>query len=393
MHIENLKLSFTSLFHSKLRTLLSLLGIVIGVASVVAILNVGTSVQDNISTSISQSGPDIITMMPMGTARENKTFTEEYANDIKNRFPSLKSVMAINRSSTTVRNKLETTSATIYGTPSSFSDNLGLNYTAGTYFSLLDNMIGKQVIVLGSEIAEDLFPDGNAVGQEVKLVNNTSKTYTVVGVLEEKDDNFSVSYNSTIFIPYNTYMQKFNKNTSVDMYVMKVADESQTIATSDEMETYFDEAIGSDYYRVISASSIAEMATSVMDSLATFLAAIAALSLLVGGIGIMNIMLVSVNERTKEIGIRKAIGASPSVIRGQFLIEALVLTLIGGVLGIGFGIFISKIITSANSWNFSLNYFSIILSLGFSMFVGIFFGWYPAMKASKLDPIVALNYE
>ncbi len=127
------------------------------------------------------------------------------------------------------------------------------------------------------------------------------------------------------------------------------------------------------------------MATSVMDSLSIFLAAIAALSLLVGGIGIMNIMLVSVNERTKEIGVRKAIGASPkSYKKISFLIEAIVITLTGGIIGVFFGIFVSQIITSINNWTLYISYFSIILALSFSMFVGIFFGWYPAMKASKI---------
>ena len=135
------------------------------------------------------------------------------------------------------------------------------------------------------------------------------------------------------------------------------------------------------------------MADQVTGTFTSFLAAIAAISLLVGGIGIMNIMLVSVAERTREIGIRKALGASPKVIRGQFLVEAITLTIIGGILGIGFGIFISYAIVNVVGWNLSFSYGAIILSLGFSMFVGIFFGWYPAAKASRLDPIEALSYE
>ena len=151
--------------------------------------------------------------------------------------------------------------------------------------------------------------------------------------------------------------------------------------------------MGSDYFTVFSAASIVEMADQVSGTLTSFLAAIAAISLLVGGIGIMNIMLVSVAERTREIGIRKALGASPKVIRGQFLVEAITLTVLGGLLGIGLGISLSYAIINVVGWDLYFSYGAIMISMGFSMFVGIFFGWYPAAKASKLDPIEALSYE
>ena len=144
---------------------------------------------------------------------------------------------------------------------------------------------------------------------------------------------------------------------------------------------------------LFSPATLAEMADQITGTFSTFLALIAAISLLVGGIGIMNIMLVSVAERTREIGVRKAIGASPSVIRGQFLIEALTLTILGGFLGIVLGSLLSFAVTNLMDWSLHLSYASFILALGFSMFVGVFFGWYPAVKASKLDPIDALNYE
>jgi len=243
-------------------------------------------------------------------------------------------------------------------------------------------------------MAEELFPTGNAVGQSILIYRGQQgKPYTVVGILEEKDSIFSLNFNDSVFIPYSTFETKFNKSNNVNTYIIKVYDENNTLDVSDYLESYYDEKIGEDYFRIMSPTTMAEMATSVTSTLSSFLAAIAAISLLVGGIGIMNIMLVSVSERTKEIGIRKALGAAPKVIRGQFICESLVITLIGGLMGVIFGLLASYIFSLSMDTSFVISTFSIIISMGFSMIIGLFFGWYPAMKASKLDPIEALNYE
>lgn len=176
-------------------------------------------------------------------------------------------------------------------------------------------------------------------------------------------------------------------------YTCKVYDGVDATVVSDNIENYLNDLVGSDYFMVMSAASLVEMSQEVMNTLSTFLAAIAAISLLVGGIGIMNIMLVSVAERTREIGIRKALGASPGVIMGQFLVEALTLTIIGGLIGLLIGSLISYAIVNLAGWSLYFSYSAVVLSIGFSMFVGVFFGWYPAAKASKLDPIESLSYE
>ena len=194
-------------------------------------------------------------------------------------------------------------------------------------------------------------------------------------------------------MPLNTYDQRFRKVTTMSSYTCKVAEGYDAITVGDSIEDYLTELIGSDYFTVFSAASIVEMAGEVTNTLSSFLAAIAAISLLVGGIGIMNIMLVSVAERTREIGIRKALGASPHVIMWQFLIEALTLTVIGGLIGIFIGSLISFAIVNLVGWKLYFSYAAIVISLGFSMFVGVFFGWYPAAKASRLDPIESLSYE
>ena len=211
--------------------------------------------------------------------------------------------------------------------------------------------------------------------------------------MEKKDATLGASYDSTIFIPYNTFTQRLQHVSTVGTYTIKVNENYDPKEVNSKATEYLDELVGSDNYYLVSSASLADMVSSVTSTLSIFLAAIGGISLLVGGIGIMNIMLVSVAERTKEIGIRKALGASPRVIKGQFLTEAITLTSFGGVVGILLGIFISKIVCNIAGWIFSVSVNACILSVAFSMAIGIFFGLYPAAKAAKLDPIESLNYE
>jgi putative ABC transport system permease protein len=394
MIIENTKLAFKAMLGSKLRTLLSLLGIVIGVASVVTILTLGQSIETNITDSISSAGPDLITFSPSDNGEQADIFTEEYANTIKSLDDRIQIVMPLNKTNTTVRVGQNNESTQVFGTPSTYDDNLAMTFASGNYFSLSDSITSSQVVTLGSSVAEELFPTGNAVGNTIMINRNgQGKKYTVVGVLEDKDAIFALNFNDSVFIPYSTFQSKLYNSNNVDSYIIKVSDENYTLDVSDKVEEYYDDLIGDDYFRIMSPTTMAEMATSVTSTLSSFLAAIAGISLLVGGIGIMNIMLVSVSERTKEIGIRKALGAAPSVIREQFISESLVITLIGGIIGVGIGLFGSYAFSLSMGTSFVISTFSVIISMGFSMIIGLFFGWYPAMKASKLDPIEALNYE
>ena len=393
MIFENIKLAFSAMRGSKLRTALSLLGIVIGVASVVAILTIGDSASKSITESIAVGGLDLVTVYPSSGQRTTGTFTEDFSNTLQKNIEGLEIILPQNNSSAQVRNGQENMNATVTGVPSGYGPVMKLEYEEGSFFSDLDNINRRQVVVLGKAIADELFPDGNALGQYVSIFRNQAKSYLVIGVLAAKDATFNLSYDGSVFIPYNTYEQRFRNTTSVGSYVMKVAQGYDTIEVSDKVTEFLDDLVGTDGYNLFSPATLAEMANEITGTFSAFLAAIAAISLLVGGIGIMNIMLVSVAERTKEIGIRKALGASPSVIRGQFISEAITLTLIGGVLGILIGSLLSLAVTNIMKWSLHLSYSSFILAMGFSMFVGVFFGWYPAMKASKLDPIEALNYE
>lgn len=393
MIIENIKLAFGAMRGSKMRTLLSLLGIIIGVGSVVAILTIGDSASKSITDSISVGGLDMVTIYPAVGQRSTGTFTEEFGDTLMRDVEGIEMVLPQNSSNATVRNNKQSMNATVTGVLSGYGDALNLEYAEGGFFSSLDNINRRQVVVLGSSIAAELFPEGPALGRYVSVFRNQAKSYLVVGVLESKDATFNISYDNSIFIPYNTFEQRFRKNTSVGSYVLKIAEGYDTIEVSDKVTEDLDSLVGTDGYSLFSPASLAEMATEITSTFSAFLAAIAAISLLVGGIGIMNIMLVSVAERTKEIGIRKALGASPNVIRGQFISEALTLTILGGIMGIILGAALSYAVTNLMDWSLHLSYASFILAMGFSMFVGVFFGWYPAMKASKLDPIEALNYE
>ncbi|MBQ2259197.1 MAG: ABC transporter permease [Spirochaetales bacterium] len=393
MFFENIKLALSSMFANKMRTFLSLLGIVIGVGSVVAILNLGESASASISDSMQVGGIDMVNVIPIGANRETAILDEEFSQNFVKNVEGISVVLPTVSSSATVRYGQEIMTSSITGVTSDYFEENNLELLDGRFFSAEDNITRRQVVVLGHDIAEDLFPTGGAVGNYISIFRNQAKKYLVVGVLDEKDTTIGSSYNNVLFIPYNTYDQRFRSVSQVSSYIIKVSEGYNSIDVSNKVEDYLDTVVGSSNYTVYSPAQIVEMAGEVTTIFTSFLAAIAAISLVVGGIGIMNIMLVSVIERTREIGIRKALGATPKTIRGQFLVEAITLTLFGGIIGIIFGGFVSYVIVNAAGWALTFSWTAVVLALGFSTLVGVFFGWYPAMKASKLDPIAALSYE
>ena len=388
MFLENLKLAFNSMFTNKMRTFLSLLGIVIGVGSVVTIMNLGESVKRSITDSMNIGGVDEITVIPMGS---NSVFSEEFAYSFQDNVYGIESVSAYVSTSATLRNGQETKSSQVYGVTSSYIDESSLLY--GDTFSKANNLMREQVVILGYELAEDLFPGGGAVGSYVSIYRSQAKQYRVIGVLEDTSGSVGSNTNSNAYIPFNTFDERLKKVTAVSQYTIKVKEGFSATDVSSEVKNYLSSVASSNDYYVSSAQELVDMTESVTGYLTTFLAAIAAISLLVGGIGIMNIMLVTVVERTREIGIRKALGATPKTIRSQFMVEATVLSIFGGIIGIVFGVVVSYVISSAAGWNLYFSLWAILISIGFSSAVGIFFGWYPAAKAAALDPIEALAYE
>jgi ABC-type antimicrobial peptide transport system, permease component len=393
MFFENIRLALGSMGHNKMRTFLSLLGIVIGVGSVVAILTLGASATESITSSMEVGGLDTVNVFPMGTSAKTQIFDETFGDTLMSNVPGIRKVLPILSSNARIRSGQDTMTTSVQGVTSDYFEENSLSLLYGDFFDANDNISRRQVVVIGASVAEELFPLGNAVGSYISLFRQQSKRYLVVGVLEEHDASLGASFDDSIFIPFNTFDQRFRKMSVVSSYTVKVADGFDPLNVSDNIEVYLNNKVGSDYFNVFSPATMVEMAKSITSTFSSFLAAIAAISLLVGGIGIMNIMLVSVAERTREIGIRKALGATPRVIRSQFLIEAVTLTLFGGLLGLLLGIGISYATTRQVGWTMTLSGTAVIVSLGFSMFVGIFFGLYPAAKASKLDPIDALSYE
>lgn len=387
---ENIKLAFKSMFTNKLRTLLSLLGIVIGVMSVVTILTLGNSASGSITDAIATGGTDLITIYTDGSS---STFTEEFSDTIRRNIEGIEAVAPMNSQTARVRYKDTVSSYTVNGVQATWAELMKYNVAQGEWFTTEDNLSRRQVVVLGSEVAKKLFPGGDAVGNYVSVFRTQAKRYLVVGVMEAKDATLSVSFNNAVFMPYNTMKLRLGGSSRVGSYIVKVLENYDSTAVSDLIRDYLDNLVGSDNYTIFSASTLTSIANEITGTFTTFLAAIAGISLLVGGIGIMNIMLVSVAERTREIGIRKALGASPKVIRGQFITEAIALTMLGGLLGILLGTFISRAVTTLAGWSFKISIPAYALSVGFSMVIGVFFGWYPAKKAAKLDPIDALNYE
>lgn len=380
---------------NKLRTILSLLGIVIGVASVITIVNLGESASESIQQEIAAVGLETISVTARTRDREvRRLFDLELRDRIEQEIEGIDVAIASHQYNTRVRWQNKSYSGTVMGVGHQFAQSMEYSAVEGSFFSDRDNEENRQVAVLGSLPAEELFPDGDAVGQFIRIFRgDTARTYRVVGIMEEKSPSFNIQFNQYVYVPYNTYANRLTNIEFVQNYVMKTVPGADVLQVADELDAFLDRIVGSEHYFLFTPSTIADMAANVTNTLSLVLASIAAISLIVGGIGIMNIMLVSVAERTKEIGIRKAIGASPGNIMTQFLIEAMTLTLFGGIIGIGLGIGISNAVVNFFNWDFYPLVNVYFLAAGFSMAVGIFFGLYPARKASKLDPIEALNYE
>ena len=393
--IDHLKTALQSLVGNKLRTLLSMIGIVIGVASVVAITGFGESASKNIQTQIAKAGLETISVM-MGRdagADAIRLFDEELAGKLTG-IEGVIAAVPLNQRNVSFRAGKASATDTIMTASPNFTEMFTLKAADGRFLDQADMDGRRPVVVLGTELAETLFPSGGAVGSYIRILGEFPQQLRVVGVLAAKTDTMGMSFDSAAFVPRTTYLARIAKPSRVDRFILQ-ADVSMDVAqTAKRVEAYFAKLTGSaSAVRVMSPSTIAETMESVTGTLAAFLTGIAAISLVVGGIGIMNIMLVSVTERTREIGIRKAVGAPPSAILTQFIMEAVVLTGVGGVMGVGLGIIVSKIAVTVLKYPFAISPTACALAWLVSAATGIFFGFYPAARAARLDPVAALSYE
>jgi len=406
--------SVSSLLNNKARSFLTMLGIIIGVGSVIIIMAVGAGAQSLILAQVKSLGTNLVGVMPgksddsgpptaaMGIVITTLTYEDVEALKKKANAPNLIEVVGFTKGTGTVSwgsNKYDTN---LSGSTVGYIEVEGGEVKEGRFFTESEERNMTKIAVLGSTVKKELFGDSEAVGQRIKIKNHY---FEVIGVMEERGTVAFQDYDDQVFIPLKTMQKLIAGVNHLGLIRAKVDFEENTDQaiedikkTLREQHDITDNSGENDDFTVRSAAEALDMITTITNALRYFLAAMAALSLLVGGIGIMNIMLVSVTERTREIGLRKAVGANTKSIMLQFLVEAITITALGGIIGIFGGIIISLLISIGAKflgydWEFVVSMVSIILAILVSTAVGLVFGLYPARKASRLDPVEALRYE
>lgn len=404
---ENIKIAFQSLFLNKLRSALTMLGIIIGVGAVVAVMSIGTGAQDSVIKSIQGIGSNLVIVMPgnrqsdLGALNQFSSSGKEslklqdveaiqkYAKHIEGVIPVI-----LSAAPTVYMNK--GSSVSIYASSENAVNVYNFEIETGKFFSKSDAANSANVAVLGKTIKDKLFGDSNPIGKSIKIMG---KNFKVIGTVKSKGTNtFGQDQDNTIAIPITTAMNKLYGQNYINLIMAKTSSEKEMDIASEEITRILKKQHGikadeKNDFSIQSQTEILNTLSAVTNIFTIAISSIAAISLLVGGIGIMNIMLVSVTERTREIGIRKAIGAKNKDILTQFLTESVVLSLTGGLMGIVFAFIISLLLNKYSPISTSISLSSIVLAISFSTFVGLFFGIYPAMRAARLNPIEALRYE
>jgi putative ABC transport system permease protein len=407
--LEPFSTAWVGVVTHKLRSSLTILGIVIGVAAVIALMSIGRGASADILARIEGMGSDLITISPgssffggvRSAAGSVRTLSQEDAAAIEDQVAYVSMVAPTYSASLQVVVGGENVNSQVTGVPPEYYDIQNLEMAYGSFFSDYDYQRGAKVVVLGSNVKETLFGDADPIGQQIRMGTNIVR---VIGVLESKEGFMGASPDDAILIPLTAMQQMVAQpRTSqgdriVSSIVLTVSDEEQTGYVVDEITSLLRDQhrLGpnvEDDFRVISIQEIAETVSEATGTMTLLLGAIAAISLLVGGIGVMNIMLVSVLERTREIGIRKALGARERDIWSQFLIEAAFLTLAGGIIGVIIGWLVSYFVNSAGIMTTIVSADIVILAVSVSVGIGLFFGFYPAWNASRLNPIEALRSE
>jgi putative ABC transport system permease protein len=407
--LETLRLAARALLRSKTRSVLTALGIIIGVGAVIAMVAIGDGARASVQKVFDSMGTNLLIILPgssnAGGARggfgSQPTLTWDDLAAIRTELPAVRAAAPELRSNTQVFSDDQNWTTTVVGTTPDFFDVRSWTLAKGAAFTEPDNEAGAKVVVLGQTVVDNLYGAGaNPVGQVVRI-NKTP--FTVVGVTARKGQSPNgQDYDNTAFIPSTSFLRSVQAQ-SLGAYIsgvvfVQAASSSQTEQAQSEVTQLLRERhrLAEGEANDFDVRSLAELANGQQQStqtLSLLLASIAAVSLVVGGIGIMNIMLVSVTERTREIGVRVALGARPRDILAQFLVEALTLSMLGGLLGAAAGVGVAKVLAAQFQWPMLVRPDVVVLALGFSALVGVGFGLYPARKASLLDPIDALRYE
>ena len=403
MYKESFLMAWASLIANKLRSLLTMLGIIIGVAAVIALVSIGNGVKQDIEDSISSLGSNLLVVLPGAPRTPGARSSQGSMKSLKisdyeaiAKLEGVKAASPMTNGSYVViyQNKNWTTS--VAGVNSNFQDVNNWTMTSGRFFSDKNVQNRERVAVVGQTVVKNLFADEDPVGKEIRVKNIP---FRVIGVLKSKGNGtMGNDQDDTVLIPYTTSMERVE---GID-YLRRVYVVAKDDGGIDRLQADIENLLrvrhnikdtNLDDFNIQNMKSIMETVAQTTGTFTLFLGAVAAISLVVGGIGIMNIMLVSVTERTREIGVRKALGATYIVIVTQFLIEAVVISLMGGFIGIAFGIGASKVIGMVSGMSTIVSVPTIIMSFAFSMAIGLIFGIYPARKAAKLNPIDALHYE
>ena len=403
MYKESFLMAWASLVANKLRSLMTMLGIIIGVAAVIALVSIGNGVKQDIENSISSLGSNLLVVLPGAPRTPGARSSQGSMKSLKisdyeaiAKLEGVKAASPMTNGSYVViyQNKNWTTS--VAGVNSNFQDVNNWTMTSGRFFSDKNVQNRERVAVVGQTVVKNLFADEDPVGKEIRVKNIP---FRVIGVLKSKGNGtMGNDQDDTVLIPYTTSMERVE---CID-YLRRVYVVAKDDEGIDRLQADIENLLrvrhnikdtNLDDFNIQNMKSIMETVAQTTGTFTLFLGAVAAISLVVGGIGIMNIMLVSVTERTREIGVRKALGATYSVIVTQFLIEAVVISLMGGFIGIAFGIGASKVIGMVSGMSTVVSVPTIIMSFAFSMAIGLIFGIYPARKAAKLNPIDALHYE
>ena len=403
MYKESFLMAWASLIANKMRSILTMLGIIIGVAAVIALVSIGNGVKQDIQNSISSLGSNLLMVMPgaprtpgvrpsAGSMKSLKVSDYEAIAKLD----GVKAASPMTNGSYVViyQNKNWTTS--VSGVSDNYLDVNNWSMKSGRFLSEKNVQNRERVAVVGKTVVKNLFGDEDPVGAEIRVKNIP---FRIIGVLNSKGSGaMGNDQDDMVIIPYTTAMERVEGVDYLRMIYVVGKDENGIDRLQSDIENLLRVRHGIkdtnlDDFNIQNMNSIMETMEETTGTLTLFLGAVAAISLVVGGIGIMNIMLVSVTERTREIGVRKALGATYSVIVTQFLIEAVVISLMGGIIGIILGIGSSKLIGMASGMSTVISIPTIVMSFAFSMAIGLIFGIYPARKAAKLNPIDALHYE
>ena len=392
---ELLRLALSRLRTSRLRAALTMLGVVIGVASVVALVSVGQGTTTNITDRLSELGTNLLTISPTSMSSDGSTSLSLEDAEAIAELSSVAGVAPEVETNQTVTAGDESTDTGIVGTLPAYPEVRAFEVWQGTFLTDVAVDRGLRVAVLGASTAEDLGLDADDLGTEISI---GGIPFTLIGILQPKGGSGFADPDDLVLVPVATVQKYFVGGDSVRSIGVSVAADADMDTTNAEITALLRErhelaATDDDDFSVFDQTQLLEAASSISATLTLLLGGIASISLVVGGIGIMNIMLVSVRERTREIGIRKAIGARRRDILAQFLVEALTLSLLGGLIGILLGLAVSAAIGQVAGWGFTFDPVTVLAAVLSSLAVGVVFGVWPARQAARLDPISALRYE